>query len=581
MDYRGKSIFLLSVTLVLASTGLSANYAVNSMDWKDVYTGMEHTFDQGEEEAYFVRSSDASGLTTLMPNDEPVHILESTETPYTGNLESILESKDYTVGNTTQFSDASIELADSENYIVISESYPSSAVAVSPLARELDADVLIVNSENVEDAETILSQADGEVVLAGVFERDIRNTVEPYSTEEIIEPNRFELSVKIVERYLEENPDQERVFITDGSHLESDVVKGEYPVLISGTNLVPETVDSFLFENPDHELSTAVMVGNEMTTVGQTISDTNITRNGETTSEQMDVFVKYGQARGDSSQIYALSMFPLPSSNIELEIGEVQYDPEDRNLVVNYRNRGSSKMYALTNMRITNQNQQVATAGDGEPIFISGGSTQTIEYSLNLTPGQYQNATVEFSTSYGDTPDNLDTYLTEEGRFSPPVEKQIKVKNVEDRSEINLIDVTYLTDIQRIKIDVRNTGNTTAYFSAQVNDLTVRGLEEDFSTDTESVEPDQTESAYIPVELDSVDLEENDEFSTVLRYGESQDLKINRMENTTAFETSSRGITGQIARSPGVAGAGIAVLAVLVLIFFKKETIVSKIQSVR
>jgi hypothetical protein len=580
MDFRRVKLGSLVFTLlILTFAGSAANYAVNSMEWTDVHAGMQHTYEQGNEEAYFARSSDASGLTTLMPQGDGVNILESTERPFTTNLDSILESKGYSVEDTTEFSDASIELAEGENFIVVSESYPSAAVAVRPLAKQLDAWVIVVNDENLEETENIIQDADGDVILAGVFRRDLMNRLEEHSTEKIIEPNKFELSVKLTERYLEENPDADRVMITDGTQLENDLMRGDNPIIISGTNLIPEPVDEFLFQDPDHGLETAVMVGNQMTTVGQSISDQNITENGEETDRQMDVFVKYGQARGDSSQIYALSMFPLPSEDIELEIGEVRYEPEEKNLVVNYRNRGQSKMYALTNMRITNQNEEVESAGDDSPIFISGDSTQTVEYNVNLTPAEYENAVVEFSTSYGDTPDNLDTYLTAEGRFSPPVKKEIKVEEIQDKSEVEIRDITYLTDIQRIKIDVENTGNTTAYFSATVEDLTVRGLEEDFSTDTEPVEPGEKESAYIPVELDSVDIEENDEFNVNLRYGESESLKVNSREDTYSFDTSTRSITGQVANSPATPVAlGLTLVFVLVAAFLKRETLLGKVR---
>jgi hypothetical protein len=581
MDFkRVKLISLLTILLFLTGLAASSNYATNSMDWTDVHAGMQYAFSQGAEEAYFARSSDASGLTTIMPKGDSVTLLESTDRPYTENLDSILESRGYNVNGTTQFEDASTELAEGENFIVVSESYPSAAVAVMPLAEQLDAWVIVVNNENLEATEQILQGAEGEVILAGVFRRDLMSTLGDYSTEQIIEPNKFELSVKLTERYLEEKPETERVLVTDGSKLESDLVKGDNPILISGTNLIPEPVDRFLFQNPEHNLESTVMVGNEMTSVGQSISDQNITRNGETTNEQMDVFIKYGQARGDSSQIYALSMFPLPTEDIDLRIGEVRYEPEENRLIVNYRNMGQSKMYALTTMRITNNEQEVGSAGDDNPIFISGNSTRTVEYQTNLTPEEYENARVEFSTSYGETPDNLDTYLTEEGRFSPPVEKQIQVEKVEDNSSLEIVDAVYMTDIQRIRIDVENTGNVTTHFSAVVEGLTVRGIEEDFSTGTESVEPGETTSEYIPVELDSVDQEENDQLRTSLRYGEDSNLKVNSKEETFEFRTSSRGLTSQFTGST-TAGASVILLIVIAGLFYKREIVMEKINGLK
>lgn len=576
---RVKAISLLALLILLTGAAASNNYLVNSMDWTDVHAGMQHAFQQGADEAYFVRSADASGITTIMPQGEGVTMLESTERPYTENLEAILDSRGYIVENTTGFQDGTTELARGENFIIVPESYPAAAVAVMPLAQQLDGWVIVVNEENLEDTEEIVQDSGGEVIMAGVFRRELMDTLEEHSTEKIIEPNKFELSVKLTERYLEENPDKQRVFVTDGSKLESDLVKGENPILISGTNLVPETVEQFLFQNPDHGLESAVMIGNEMTSVGQSISDMNVTREGQTTDQQMDVFIKYGQARGDSSQIYALSMFPLPTQDIELRIGEVRYEPEEGSLVVNYQNLGRSKMYSLTTMRITNQRGEVATVGDDNPLFISGESNRTVDYSVNLTPAEYQNATVEFSTSYGETPDNLDTYLTEEGRFSPPVEKNIIVEEIEDSSRLRLEEAVYLKDIQRIRVDVENTGNVTAYFSVQVQNLEVRGLEEDFSSSTESVEPGKTASAYIPVELDSVDRQQNKHIDTSLRYGERENMKIKSRERQFEFETSTRNLTSLVTGSPTAAGIGLVVLLATAFAALKREKIILKAQN--
>ncbi|MDY6773649.1 MAG: hypothetical protein SVS85_00490, partial [Candidatus Nanohaloarchaea archaeon] len=470
----GRKAAALFLGLLFVTSLVSATTVVNSKDWVDVYSGIRYSYDNGNGEAYFVRGPYASGITKIVPKGEPVKILESENQAMAPNLEEKLESRGYNVSRVVRFENANLELGSGrDSYIVVEQDYPSAAVAAAPLAEKLGAWVLIVSDENVDRAVSRLSESD-EVWMVGSFSRPVRQAVSPLADHRVIDSNRFNLSVKLTERYLA-GQNAERAYVTGGRYLESGMLSGEHPILLTGTNLISRPVKQFLFKDPEHGIDSVIMIGNEMTSVGKDIRDHNITRDGEVTDEKLSVFIKFGTARGDSSQIYSIGLFPIPQGDVNLSVSRVFYNPLQEKLYVTYSNSGSSRVYALTSLRVLRDGEEVATASDSEPVFIGGKDSRTVSYSVELSPGEFRNAVVEFSTSYGESPQNLDTYLTEEGRFSPPVQEDLEVKKVEDSSNVTVRKLSYLTSMDRFRVVVRNTGDVEAYASVSLENVEIQG----------------------------------------------------------------------------------------------------------
>lgn len=581
-----KGRLLTATFFLILLTGQTAGITVvNSQDWGDVYSGMQHNYENTDDRPYFVRSPQATGVLRIMPEGESITIIQSEENPMSENLEARFESNGYNVEETVEVNNANTELIpeDTEDFIIVSEDYPSASIAAAPLAETTDAWVLIASNDNLDEIQSTVSEAEGNVWMVGTFNREIEETLTSYATEKIIDSNRFNLSVKLAQEFTERNPENSRAIITGGRFLESDLIRGRHPVLLSGTNLISEPVREFLFEDPKHQIDSTIMIGNQMTSVGEDIRDRNVTRNGEETEEKISVFVKYGQARGDSSSIYALSLFPIPQGDINLSISEVRYSPEEKEMYITYDNTGKSKMYELTSFRVMNQGEEVASGSDNEPVFLGGEDSRTVSYSVDLGAEEYRNAEVEFSTSFGETSDNLDTYLTQSDEFSPPVRKDLTVEEVSDRSNVSLKSASYIKDLERIEVKVENTGNTTAYSSVHLMEVSVKGKEESFETGIKELGPGESESFYVPVKLDRIDVQENSEIDTAVNYGEREDLLVNLERKEIDLQVKQGPLTARVTNS--TTGAGVAVtllvLAVVFIGFFKRERVEETLQSFR
>lgn len=525
---------LLFVLAFMLTGFVSGSYLMNSQDWRDVYYGSYESYSEGET-PYFVRGGNL-GVFNVLPYGEPVNIIESEEEPVVANIESQASAQGYDIGEVRNVQTGSLDLVsdDPENLVVVPRSYPAAAVVAAPYARAIDGDVVVAGDENIDSVEPLVEEASNTVMI-GDFTREVSNSIGEDADRRIISADKFNLSVQVAEAYLEEE-NSSRVLITSGDYLSRDIVEGETPVLLSGTNFMPESMENFLLNDPEHGIDTAVMIGNEMTNVGEDIRDNNITRNGETTDEKVSVFVKYGQARGDSNSIYAISLFPLPTGEISLEITSTRYNPETEEILITYENSGESRMYQLTSFELMSENGEViAQGGDDEPVFIGSNTERTISYDVDLESG-VEDSVIEFSTNYGTSPGRLDTYLTESGQFSPPLRKNISTVEIDDSSNISLNSLKYVKGIQRFRGTVENHGDEPSYAQLRLTDVSVSGQSQSFASEREKVPADSSKTIFIPAELDRIDLQENERVTASLSYGSNENALVKSSQVDSDFE---------------------------------------------
>lgn len=552
---------LAVITLFLFFVGsATSTIVINSEDWKDVHSGIEYA-EENDRDAYFVRSSDAQGLFSILPTGEPIEIIQSEDEAYVSNLDSQLETRNYEVEEVREVNNANLELLNegNEDFVVVEEGNPDASLPASSLSKNIDGRTIIVNEDNVDDVSNVLQDASGEVILVGSFSREVSDELEGLSTEDILNPNRFELSTQIAER-IEDETDFDSIMLADGRAIETDIVMSENPVILSGTNLLPESVENYVISNDD--IDTVTVIGSELTTVGESLRD-----EVEAEGRSISVFVKFGQARGDTD-VQSLSFYPLPVGDFDLNIDSVDYDPESEQMYVTFSNFGSANLYKLSSIDIVDDSgSSIDSAGDSEPQFIGPESSATISYDVDLSVSEAEDAEAQFTTSYGGTPQTLDTYITseEEGVFGPPYSVDVSVEELDDSSEIELRNIRYLSDVNRFSVEIENTGDTDANVEANLIDVIVSGQEMSFSTDEVSISPRDTETLYVSADLDRIDQQENEIVNVELNYGEEQGLHPNSLSVEEDFEVDTQSLTGQFASSPS-AMAGVAVVLLIAVL---------------
>ena len=567
---RGIKVFsALCLTLIFVSSA-SGNVLIDSQDWKDVYTGMYTTYENWDRgEPYFLKDASASNVLSgnILPAGN-ITLIESTDEPFSGGMDSRLTSQpeNYNIQEIIEVESAQRDLIPDgqESFIVVPSSYPSAAVVAAPLARAMDSWVLMVNEDNVDNVSQIIQEAEGETLMVGSFTNDIESDLEGRVDEEILTSNPQNLSIQVAERFREEQ-EFEELMLTPARELSTDLFMTERPVLVtkSGPPISDEIVE---YIGETESIQSLFLANPEYSVVGSSIND----RVESNYDRSISVMVHFGQARGDQSSIYAPSLFPLPSSNLDLQVNSVIYNPADEQALVEFYNPGEAQIFEMTeSLNVLSDGDSVDTAFDESSVLIGPESTRTVAYDIDLTSDQLEtNLTASMTTTYGTNSENRRETLTNSGEFRPPYETGLTVQNITDRSNITLSSVKYMTNLDRFKVELENTGSVASYATVNLREITVQGQESSFSSTSGEIGSGETETVYVTPNpaLDRIDLEENEEISVVLNYGESEESKLKQVSSQVDFQTGSGiPVVGQFGAAPTAGGVLVLVLILAVV----------------
>jgi hypothetical protein len=531
----GKAVITLCLLALLASSA-SASILIDSQDWTDVYSGMYQGYENWDRgEPYFVKNPSASNIMSgnIFPVSN-VTIIQSNENAYSGNMESRLESApgDFNIHEVIEVDSANIELVpeDQEDFIVVPSGYPEAAIVSVPLARVTDSWVLIAEEDNVDQISSVLDGAEGNVMMIGSFTRGVRDEVEQYADEEIISPNAHELSVEVAKRFREEQ-EFKNIVLSPGNSLSKTVFEEQKPVLIT-YNRAPSTPVVDYMNGEGSFIEGVLLESPQFSVVGNNLNDQ--------VERDLVVMVKFGQARGDQNSIYAPSLYPLPGGNVNLLVESAVYEPSSGQIVVTYRNPTQVKVYELTSFNVRSEGEVVTEASDESPVLVGPDDTRTVSYEVNMTSTALNNdPVIAFSTSYGTNPDSLDKVLTNQGEFSQPYSMNLTTSNITDNSNITLNSVVYLEDVERFKAELENNGPVKSYATVSLREVSVRGQDTSYTSETVEIEQGEAETVYIAANpaLDRIDIQENDEIRAVVSYGKKEDLRLKEINREVEFRT--------------------------------------------
>lgn len=547
-------IILLTVISLFLISGVSGLTVVNSNDWKDVYSGMMYSHYEEDGQPYFVSTTSGTSIFEILPNN-PVTLIESDRVPYSPNFGARLSTNSFEVEDRIGVRNGNLELQPKnvDNFIVVSEDYPSSAIISAPLARQTDSWVLIANQENVDEISSRLENTEEETLMIGNFPDSIREELEPFADEQITSSNRANLSIKVAERFKRENAGVlNNVRLSSGLFLEKSMFKQNMPVLLTGTNYLPEQTSRFIEEN---NVNNAYIIGNQLTSVGEEIKDE---------IDDVSVFVKYGQGKGD--KMYALSMFSLPNSNPDLELSYSIYDPSSEKVYLGFENTGNSKLYKLTSFSITDNGNQIAASGDDSPIFIGSEQRKTLNYNIDPETELNGDEQIRLTTSYGPNTQAMTGYLTNEDKFEPPYIGDLSINRIQTDTNVTIENIFYENSESRFRVILRNQGDSRAFVDTDLTGIMIDGRNTSINGDRVSIEPGKQREIYLTAEL-SNQLSSSQETAIVsLNYGPEETSMVNGYRKKVEIKQSS----GMFSTSPSpkaIAGAGI-LIAIIALFFY-------------
>ncbi|MGM5480091.1 MAG: hypothetical protein ACQESC_01390 [Nanobdellota archaeon] len=538
--------------LFLSSLAYSADiHVANSEDWKDVYSVMLKSSLE-DNKGFFLNSDTLTGFTEVTSRNDDIFLYESNN-PYINNLDGQLSSVGYTTQVGSESSQMNLDL-DPRNgkYYVISSDNPRVGLSLAPLAIKENAWVFIVDDQTAGQIANRLEDADS-VIAVGNFKRTVLEQIEDTFTEWIDNDNLYANSQELADRFGVDDT----VILADGSFLEVEFFSGRTPVVVSGHNKILNDTYSFLKEK---DVSSVVIVGNKLSTIGEQIRSRS--------NKEISIFIKFGQSdTSNTGTVYALTMYPLPKPTLSLTVSDAIYDPENEELIARFRNLGSAGVYEVSSITVKSNDVELVSASDDSVRYLASGETLPVSFNVSLSPSEITNETmVEFYTSFGVYPSQLESFLTMENKFGPPFAIPLTLKNLDDdNTKLEIEDVAYYKSLNRIGISLYNNGSQDAYVSTKIHNVVINGIEQTLYKESE-VQSGKLKTVYVPASLDKIDIEDNDKFSLVITYGANKDLKLKSIRAEYPFK-----IVSGINTTMLVGAIVVVLLLVGTLLFFKKK----------
>ena len=509
------AIFVFGVGPVYAQSADAEQIVVNSGDWIDVYSAMCYANLNGLESKFVNSPAQGKTIVSVLDPSKLVYLIQSANDPIIAGYKSNLESEGFTVSSvTTSDSGKELNLAlaekvDTAKYIIIDDSYGYNAISVAPYSIASHSCVLVADSENIDEVYTFLKGRTVEdVIIYGRVDREVREKLGEFNPEIIDNGDRFKDNLAIVDKYVAlKSPTQ--IVLTNGEFIEDAIMSGNEPVIFLGRNVVPEDVVEYV---KAHGFNTGVVIGNDLTGAATRLKDRT----------DMSIFIKFGQGRsteGGFAIPEVLDMFYLPYYELSLDIVSGNYNVKTKTVEIVYQNPGKTGAFAKATIDISAGDESVATIGDDEPFFIDTATKFGRAYGADLSEWADDELQAHIYLEYGETRKSL-TELVEKDLI-------LGLLEFDDQSKLSVTSVKYDTKLERLMLDLKNTGQVTCYADAWV-ELKIEGESEPVMFTPTEIKGETELSKRI--KLSPADLAENPTVGVHIRYGERSDMRLKTID---------------------------------------------------
>ncbi|MBD3164477.1 hypothetical protein GF323_04705 [Candidatus Woesearchaeota archaeon] len=513
---KGLLFFLFSLLLVCSFAAAKEVVIINSKDWKDVYSGMMYGGFAGKAPRFLESEPHSTIILNAIPKEDSITILSSRKRPFVFGYESTIKNRGYQDVEERQFDSLSLELAkdleDINNFIITDYSYGYNSIAVAPYAAISKSYVLFADKTNIVEIENFLDERQPEELLIyGHVDREVTGALEKFEPEIInIDGDRFANNVEIVKKYVEKKP-VGQVLMSNGEFIEASLMSGEYPTLFIGRNNVPDKVKEYVTNS---DINTGVLIGNDL------VGTATIVRR----ELGIATFVKFARSarapQGSIAQVEHLDIFEVPKISLSLNVSAVRYNKITRQVEITYRNNADVVTYFKGSYTlIEGDNEQ--SFGDLEPVFIAANSFKTVVYDVE--PLLADEAELDYYTIYGESKNSLEFVL--DGVIG------VSTIEIQDDTKIQYDNVYYDKLKERFVVIIENIGKKKVYVDTEIIDIIIQGERITLSSEgVISIEPGKKGKAYLPVEMDEEDIEDNPTITVRSYYGERENALVKIIE---------------------------------------------------
>ena len=516
-----KNILLLVILLVVFANRTLAEeprqIIVNSEDWRDVYSVMIYGGLADKTTNFLVSNKHATLILGGIAPSTHIWAITSKTVPYVAGYKAILESKGYSAEEFI-YDSVNLEFAkktNTENFIIVDDSYGYNAISVAPYAVISKSYVLFADRGNINEIVRFFEGRNiKKLIVYGNVDRQVRDALARFNPEIINKDgDRFLNNIEILKRY-QEIKHSKQAILTNGEFIEKEIMSGTEPVVFIGTNNVPDVVREYI-KSSDIEIG--VLIGNEL--VG---TATFVRR-----QLGISVFVKFAQGarspKGAISQVEALDMFYLPTYRLNLELESVRYNRATNQLEVTIRNTEEQASYFLGTYTLTGNSGEKQTVGDIGANFIDSKELKTVVYDTEqITDGD---TNVDAFIIYGES----------KGSLEKEIRKTVTAQSVRilDECNIKVNDIFFNKRNQIVYTEVENTGNVPCFIDMELIDVVVAGEKKTYGLENiANIDSGRKLELKVKTGMAKDDIDNNQKIKIRAYYGERENSLVKVIEGS-------------------------------------------------
>ncbi len=432
---------------------------LNSLDYEDIIAAN-----------VFAKANSYSFVFSLTPNQgvfivkyytvykaEPIIYMEGTRTVLP-NMEALI--RDSGAANVTVVRPASIPewVADSfpkDEAIVVGLQYGQDAVSISPYAALTKKPIFFIGDKSSADevAQAIRSRGYSSVLLYGPVAHQIPQAVlSTLPNKRVIDTgSRYSNNLQIVSDFLALKPSTQVMFAS-GRTFEKSMVDKNFPVVLMGRSDVSQDTGKFLSDN-------GITAGIVFAGDADIVDSVNKLRS---TLPKFSLFVKFGEGYLGSAQPFPLTIIPLPSPRISLDVLNISYNVPSKLFELKVRNSGD---FVSLSSGISVPG---VGSGDSPLVYLDPGAETTIAIPLDaasaISGGIIPEATL--TVRYGEDTkllDNIDSINY----------RDIGISSYTDNSNVKITGFAYNPQTKSFDVSFDGTGFVDGTVRFSMNDVPV------------------------------------------------------------------------------------------------------------
>jgi hypothetical protein len=341
----------------------------------------------------------------------------------------------------------------------------------------------------------------------------------------------------------------EYAILTNGDFIEASIMSGESPVIFIGAQTVPAQVIDYVKSS---NIKSSTLIGNDLTNSGKMLKE----------ATDINIYIKFGQGRqvtGKMSLVEDLDKFYLPKYELTMDAASAQYNVATKKLEVIYRNDAKVSEFYKSSLGVFLNGKLITTVGDDAAQYIEAQSDSGQAYNADLTDYvRSGNITTQVSAEFGEAPKTLNLVLTKA--------LDVVMVSKQDASEVDVSDLTYDTNTQRIKLTLVNMGKVPGFATPVVN-VRINGVQESLRLgNSVSLASGGKNTTSLRVGLTSADLADNPDAAVRVVYGEHPVLLIKSLDKRLPLQVTS-GINFELI----VIGVISAIILLLAVMWYRRK----------